>query len=167
MGGGFTPTHPMMSDRLQRQLALNDAKEQHDNAVQQQRYEQETADRRERAFQLAVNEAVENGTPMLDALAGKNLGHTPAEFIAKISEQQDYEDAMAAAKQQREFNQWQLAQSADNSFDKSDSEAETAKWKAYDAEHGAARAERDSRRHETRKMIRADRRLREMGFKGV
>jgi hypothetical protein len=156
-----------MSDRLQRQLALADAEEQREARQAEHQRAGEAESWRERAFQAAVAEAVENGESMQDALAGRNLGHTPQEFIDKVNAQCDFEDSMAEARQANEFRKWQQSQTADTSADVSDVEAEAAKWKQYDTEHGADHAERKARRRETRKMIRSHDRLKQMGLGGV
>jgi hypothetical protein len=79
----------------------------------------------------------------------------------------DIEDQQEEARRRAEFNKWQLQQSAEMSHDTSEVEAERAKWEAHAAEWGPKVAAKRARQEETRKMIRADRRLREMGYKGV
>jgi hypothetical protein len=160
MGGGFGSLRERMSAPLQRQLALADAQDQREAAAKKHQRSVEAEEWRERAFQAAVNEAVENGESMQDALAGKNLGNTPSEFIAKVNAQQDFEDSMAAARQNVEFRKWQQEQTADTSANISDGEAERAKWREHHDEWEPVSAGKRQRKREIWKVVNANERLR-------
>jgi hypothetical protein len=77
------------------------------------------------------------------------------------------EDQRAEARQRAEFNKWQLERSADASFDDTAVQAEKATRAEHAAEWGPKVAEKRARERETRDLIRADHRLRQMGFRGV
>ena len=135
------------------------SREQREVAAEQRQRTQEAEEWRERAFQAAAAEAVENGVAMQNALAGRNLGHTPGEFIAKVNAQQDFEDAMAEARQKVAYRKWQQEQTADIS----DGEAEATAWRAHHDEWGPKVAEKRERKREIWKVVNANERLRRDG----
>jgi hypothetical protein len=75
----------------------------------------------ESALAGAIAMAIERGEDMSNPrrLRGEGLGHTPAEFIALASAEQDRQDAWEAARVGREFERWQLRESASHQVDTS------------------------------------------------
>ena len=168
--GGFGDSlRSQMSESLLRQLALDDAREQREIAQAEREREHRADLARERAIEFLVRQATERGdqVTMQQRMTGEGLGRTPAEFIAERAAIMDMEDQRAAARQRAEFNKWQLQQSADSSHDSSDIQAESVRWKEHHAEWGPKVAEQRARRRDAAAVVRADRRLREMGYKGV
>jgi hypothetical protein len=105
------------------------------------RVERERADRAERAQQAAVRASIalaEQRGEVFSTRAALRDGieHTPGEFVALASAQQDLEDARAEALEAAEFRRWQKERQAGTWADTSaPSEAEVA-----EAEQTAARS---------------------------
>jgi hypothetical protein len=97
---------------------------------------------------------------MRDALAGRGLGHTPAEFVAQRAAVMDMEDLQAAARESAAFRQWQQQQSADTSANISELEHEAAVQREHHAEWGPKVAEKRARKREIWKVVNANERLR-------
>lgn len=106
-----------MSPSLQRQIAQQEANEAREAAVESRRREQEREQWHERNLQAAAREAVERGESVIDALAGRNLGRTPGEFVRQRYAIMDVEDAMERGRQAAAFRRWQAAQGAATSAD--------------------------------------------------
>jgi hypothetical protein len=171
-GGGFgdaVDIRERMSESLQRQLALNDAKEQREIALAERERQIAADAARERAIASLVAQAAERGdaVTLAQRADGRGLGRLPSEFVRERAALMDAEDARAEAEERAAFRRWQLAKSAESTFDSSDVEAERAKWAAHHEEFGPRVAAKRERKRETAKMIRADRRLRAQGLGGV
>jgi hypothetical protein len=158
-----------MSDELQRKLAQTDEQEQREAAQIEHERAVHADEQRERAIQALVREARERGeaVSLQQRADGRGLGKLPSEFVAERVALMDLEDAREDARRRAEFRRWELQQSDDLSHDSSKWEAERAEQRAWAEEWGPKVEAQRARRRETAGMIRADRKLREMGFRGV
>lgn len=176
MGGGFGPSlRSMMTDQLQRRLALEDAREAREARGEEHRRAGEAAGWRERCEQAAAQQALSDGVPMADVLRGRHVGNTVEGFINKINAQQDYEDAVQRARQAANVRKVLAKLNAETSADVSDFEhesiarrAETDQMRPGVYEWRKRRSEvRELAKREAREANRADRRLRREGFGGL
>jgi hypothetical protein len=180
-GGGWGNSMlDRMSPATRARVMQADAEYERERAVEEREAKQRVDELRAQAFRASVQEALDRGelVDMRQAMRDGGVGRTPREAIEYASAQMDMEDARRAAEVRKAFNEFQGEYYADTS-------APTP----VELEAGAARADRDrrneesarsrrvearrrvkerrAREEETRRMIRADRRLRQMGFRGV
>jgi hypothetical protein len=113
--GGFNGAlRSQMSPQIQRRLAEEEVREAREAAQEERERAQRVEDFQTRALQGAIAAAIERGeevSPRVLRGRGEQLGHTPSEFVALVSAQQDREDAMAQARQQVAYRKWLVEQS--------------------------------------------------------
>jgi hypothetical protein len=66
-----------------------------------------------RSEALAVQQAIEHGEAMRDALTGRGVGRTRQEFLSMVSAEMDLADAQAQARERQEFRRWQAGHGGD------------------------------------------------------
>jgi hypothetical protein len=105
---------------------------------------------------LAASIAIEAGSPMMDALAGRAPYRTRQEFLAAASAEMDLQDARDAAAEKAAFRRWQARWHDDHQGDTSaPTEAEIEAEQAM----AARAAEYRRKRREASKVITAARRF--------
>jgi hypothetical protein len=118
--GGFDGSiRARMSPGTQRPIAMLEQAEAARDRAEAVRRQVRSEAWQQAALESAIQDAVQRGEDLAGPrrLRHEALGHTPAEFVALVSAQQDHEDALAAGRERQAFRKWQAKLQADLSAD--------------------------------------------------
>jgi hypothetical protein len=155
MGFGSDSCRAQLSDQALRTVAQLEAIEARRDAEEQRRRDAAVEEYASRSMQLAVQQAVQAGSPMHDALVGRRVGRTHRETVQLMAARMDHEDAMAAAREQQEYRRWQEQRTDDSTAHTSQLEFESARQKAYVEEWAPKVAARKQARRDAQKIAEA------------
>jgi hypothetical protein len=169
MGGGFGDAAlSEMSPRLRARVQAADAEYAREVAKEERERAFLRDEEREAAIAASVIQAADRGEVFdLQEALQRGIGRTPNEVIEYASAMADIQDMRVAAEKRKLFNEFEAGFSADMSAPTPAEVAEKEAERAHHAEWGPKVAEERARRRETRRMIRANDRLKQMGLGGV